>query len=63
MQIALTYSSMPPPRRPQTRGFGMGLAIRRSSVEALGGKLWTKNNPAHGATFYFTLPIAKGNSV
>ena len=37
-------------------GLGMGLAISRSIIEALGGKLWAKNNPVRGATFYFTLP-------
>ena len=44
-------------------GLGMGLAISRSIIEALGGKLWAENNPVHGATFYFTLPIARGNSI
>ncbi|NQV33066.1 MAG: DUF3365 domain-containing protein [Phycisphaeraceae bacterium] len=44
-------------------GLGMGLAISRSIIEMLNGKLWAENNPDQGATFYFTLPIAKGNSV
>lgn len=44
-------------------GLGMGLAISRSIIEALGGTLWAKNNPARGATFYFTVPIAKENSI
>ena len=43
-------------------GLGMGLAISRSIVEMLNGRLWAENNPDQGATFYFTIPIAKGNS-
>jgi len=39
-------------------GMGVGLSISRTIVEAHGGRMWTENNPAGGATFRFTLPAA-----
>ena len=42
-------------------GLGMGLAISRSIIEEHRGRLWAENNPDGGATFYFTIPIAKEN--
>jgi signal transduction histidine kinase len=39
---------------------GLGLFIAKSIVEAHGGKMWAENNPdGAGATFTFTLPLAR----
>jgi len=40
---------------------GLGLSICKSIIEAHGGHLWAENNPDRGATFFFTLPLAKSD--
>ena len=40
-------------------GMGMGLSIARTIIEAHHGQIWAENNPSIGATFYFTVPLAK----
>ena len=36
----------------------MGLAISKSIVESLWGRIWADGNGGRGATFHFTLPAA-----
>jgi two-component system sensor kinase FixL len=43
-------------------GMGMGLSINRSIIQAHHGGLWAENNFNQGATFFFTLLIAKEDS-
>jgi signal transduction histidine kinase len=41
----------------KSAGFGMGLAVALSLVDAHGGRLEAENNPDGGAIFSFTLPV------
>jgi hypothetical protein len=38
------------------QGAGLGLAITKSYVEMLGGKIWVESKEGLGSTFYYTLP-------
>jgi signal transduction histidine kinase len=44
----------------QASGLGMGLAIRRSIMEAHCGRLWATVNAPRGAVFQFILPVNSG---
>ncbi len=58
-QIFERFYRADPSRARATGGAGLGLTIVRQLVEAHGGRVWASSEPGQGATFAFTLPVAK----
>ncbi len=46
-------------RTTKSNGLGLGLTICQTIIKAHGGKLHAERNKSRGATFHFTLPLAK----
>lgn len=47
------------PGRSDKKGSGIGLAICKEFIEAMGGKVWVKSQLGQGSTFGFDIPINK----
>jgi two-component system, OmpR family, sensor histidine kinase VicK len=48
----------------KSTGLGLGLFISKNIIEGHGGKIWAENNPeGKGATFTFSLPLARKHSL
>ena len=43
-------------------GVGLGLAVCKEIVEALGGSIWLESNVGEGTTFTFSLPVVTQGS-
>ena len=46
-----------PRNEAQTEGMGLGLAIARRLVSAMGGKIWVESELGSGAKFSFIVPL------
>ena len=46
------------PGRSDKKGSGIGLAICKEFIEAMGGKIWVKSKIGEGSTFGFDIPLA-----
>jgi len=47
------------PSDPETKGFGLGLAVCKAVIEALDGRIWAETKPDEGFCIRFSLPRTK----
>ena len=52
-----------PQTESQTEGMGLGLAIARRLVNAMGGKIWVESEPGGGCKFSFLIPLKPVSSM
>ncbi len=45
------------PSNEKSEGMGLGLAIARRLVHAMGGKIWVESDPGTGCRFSFIIPV------
>jgi hypothetical protein len=57
------YKQLDNPMEVKTRGFGLGLAISRSLIELLGGKIRVESEMGKGSRFIFTVPYLNDEMV
>jgi len=51
------------PGAPETKGYGVGLAVCKAVIEALKGRIWAETKPEEGFCIRFCLPRTKGPEV
>lgn len=59
-QLFVPYAKLSAKPTAGEKSTGFGLAVCKELIERHGGKLGARNNPDHGATFWFEMPIERG---